>query len=304
MKKIIITAANGFIGRKLAEYFVNDYEVVALVRGKVDQVEGVKYLEWNGRDLGDWQLEFEGAECVINMAGRSVDCRYNEKNKAQIYSSRLESTKVLGEAIESCINPPKLWINSASATIYRYSEDTPMTEKAGEIGTGFSVDVCQQWEGMFYSFAHSKLRQVALRTTIVLGNGGGAMAPMVRLVRFGMGGKQGKGNQMFSWIHAEDFCRAVAFIIETPEIEGPVNMAAPFPLTNNEFMKTLRRVYRAPFGIPVPRFLLEFGARIIRTETELILKSRFVIPEKLMQHGFIFHFPDAETAAQNIKNTD
>ena len=301
MKKVIVTAANGFLGRNLVAYLSKKYEVVALVRRKVNLVPGVKYCLWDGKTLGEWQLEFEHAFCVINLAGKSVDCRYNEENKREIYASRLESTAIVGEAIESCIYPPQLWINSASATVYRHSEDTPMTEENGEEGTGFSVDVCKQWEQKFFEYGHVGLRQVALRTAIVFGVDGGALVPMVRLAKFGLGGKQGKGNQIFSWIHIEDFCRAVAFTIADESIYGVVNLASPFPVPNREVMRTLRRVYTVPFGLPMPRFLLEFGARIIKTETELILKSRFVIPEKLISHGFIFKFPNIDEAIYDLR---
>lgn len=302
MKKVIITAANGFLGKNLAQFLSRNYEVVALVRTINETVKDVKYFQWNGVDPGDWQLEFEDAYAVINLAGRSVNCRYNEENKKQIYASRLESTRLIGEAIESCINPPQIWINSASATIYRHSEDKAMTESEGEEGTGFSVDVCQKWESAFFAFGHARLRQVALRTAIVLGSDGGALKPMVNLVKWGFGGKQGKGNQMFSWVHIDDFCKAVAFVLENADIEGVLNVASPNPLPNVDVMRTLRKVYGAPFGLSMPKILLELGARIIRTETELILKSRYVVPEKLVKHGFIFDFPNIEQAVINLKD--
>ena len=301
MKKVIITAANGFLGKNLAKFLSQHYKIVALVRNIDEEIKDVKYFEWNGVDLGDWQLEFEGAYAVINLAGRSVDCRYNTENRKQIYSSRNASTRLIGEAIESCINPPQIWINSASATIYRHSEDKAMTERDGEEGTGFSVDVCQQWERTFFSFGHPNLRQVALRTAIVLGANGGALKPMVALVKLGVGGKQGKGNQMFSWVHIDDFCRAVKFALENKEIKGPLNVASPNPCTNKAVMQKLRKVYGIPFGLPLPKFMLELGARMIRTETELILKSRYVVPEKLLENGFFFQFPDFEAAAMNLK---
>jgi uncharacterized protein (TIGR01777 family) len=175
-----------------------------------------------------------------------------------------------------------------------------MTERDHEIGSGFSVDVCKRWEESFFDFTYKDVRQVALRTTIVLGKNGGALHPMKQLAKFWMGGRQGKGNQMFSWIHLQDFCTSVEFILKNENLSGPVNMSAPFPLTNSKFMKALRTAVGRSFGLPIPKFLLEFGARIIKTETELILKSRFVIPEKLNEAGFEFQYPSAEQALRSL----
>ncbi|MFT5859456.1 MAG: hypothetical protein ACI865_001557 [Flavobacteriaceae bacterium] len=302
MKKnrIIITAANGFIGEALVQYFKEEYEVVALVRRPQKGIDGVKYVLWDGKTLGDWQQELEGAHCVINLAGRSVDCRYNEKNKKDIYDSRTESTTVIGQAIDLCKSRPVVWMNASSATLYRHSEDLPMTESNHELGTGFSVDVCKVWEKSFYDFTYSDVRQVALRTTIVLGKDGGALHPLKQLAKFGMGGKQGPGTQMFSWIHLEDFCAAVKFILLNDSLVAAVNMAAPIPLTNKKVMKSFRTAVGRSFGLPIPKFLLEFGARLIKTETELILKSRYVLPENLLEAGFEFKFPTMEEALKDL----
>ncbi len=299
-EKIVITAANGFLGKELSEYFKNRYEVIGLVRSPQKVPDGISYVLWDGKTLGDWQQALEGALCIINLAGSSVDCRYTENNKREIFNSRTESTIIIGQAIDLCSKRPSVWMNAASATIYRHSEDVPMTESRHEIGSGFSVDVCQKWEKTFFDFTYVDVRQVALRTTIVLGENGGALYPMKQLAKFFMGGRQGKGTQMFSWIHVQDFCSAVEFILCNSKLTGPINMAAPFPLTNTSFMHTLRKSVGRSFGIPIPKFLLEFGARIIKTETELILKSRFVIPEKLNDAGFNFEFPTSEKALENL----
>lgn len=299
-KKLIITAANGFLGQALIHFFNEEYDIVGLVRKSMPSIQGVKYVLWDGVHLDDWQTEFEQAFAVINLAGRTVDCRYNQKNKAEIYRSRLNSTKVIADAIRKCNDKPTVWLNSASATIYRHEEHQPMTEENGIYGTGFSVDVCQQWEKMFYNNKIDGVRQIALRTAIVLGKGGGVMVPFLNLARFGLGGKMGKGNQQFSWIHTEDFCKAVEFLIEHKNTEGSYNVSSPNPIPNAHFMKTLREAVRTPFGIPAPKWLLEIGAFLIRTETELILKSRFVVPERLLREGFKFKFDQIEHAVNDI----
>jgi uncharacterized protein (TIGR01777 family) len=293
--KIIITAANGFMGEYLVNYFSKTHEVVAIVR-KSMTFENAKTCLWDGKNADDWANELEGADVLINLAGKSVNCRYNGVNKAAIYASRLESTTVLGKAIEACENPPKLWINAASGTIYRHSLNDPMTEKRGEIGTGFSVDVCQKWEKSFFDFQLTKTRQVALRTAIVLGKNGGVMIPFKRLTQLGFGGKMGDGQQQFSWIHIEDVCRSIEFIIENQSLSGVINISSPNPVQNKDFMQALRKRYNLFAVIPSPSWLLELGAKLIKTETELILKSRFVIPEKLEQAGFKWRFPIIEQA--------
>jgi uncharacterized protein (TIGR01777 family) len=293
--KIIITAANGFMGEALVNYFSKTHKVVAIVR-KSMTFKNAKTCIWDGKNLGDWANELDGADVLINLAGKSVNCRYNEANKAAIYTSRLESTTILGKAIEGCENPPKLWINAASATIYRHSLNDPMTESTGEIGTGFSVDVCQKWEKSFFDFQLKKTRQVALRTAIVLGKNGGVMIPFKRLSQLGFGGNMGDGQQQFSWIHIEDVCRSIEFIIENESLNGAINVSSPNPVRNKDFMQALRHRYNRFAVIPSPVWLLEMGAKLIKTETELILKSRFVLPEKLEQAGFQWKLPKIEDA--------
>lgn len=291
-QKIVIAGGTGFIGSYCADKFrALEYDVVIISRR-----DG--HVQWD--DPAAITNALENAELVLNLAGRSVDCRYNEKNKREILTSRTETTKAIGEAILRCENPPPLWINAGTATIYRESRDRPMTEEGGEIGSGFSVDVAKAWEAMFYSFTLPRTRRVVLRTTIALGNGGGAMKPFMLLTRFGAGGKQGDGNQMFSWIHVEDLYRIIRFVQDHPEINGPVNAAAPDPVTNAQFMKTLRDKMHRSVGIPTPTPLLKIGAFVIRTEPELLLKSRWVLPEKLENNGFEFKYPTADAAVDEI----
>ncbi len=261
----------------------------------------LRYVEWNAKTLDLWLTELEGIEMLINLTGKSVDCRYNEKNKAEILNSRILATEVLGEAIKACAVPPKVWMNSSTATIYEHSLTTKMTEATGVIGDDFSMNVAKSWEETFYNMKTPRTQKIALRTSIVLGKNGGAFIPLRNLAKVGLGGTQGNGNQKVSWIHEHDFCRAVDFLL-TESIAGIFNITAPNPIPNKKFMQTLRRALKIPFGLPQPIWLLNIGARIIRTEAELILKSRYVIPEKLVAAGFQFHYPTAEKAVEEIIN--
>ena len=304
MKKLVIAGGSGFLGNCIIKYFKDTVEEIILLSRKANTSyhypDNVQIVYWDGHTLGDWVNTLEGAAVLINMAGRSVDCRYTTKNKNSILNSRLHSTTVLGKAIAQCLHPPKVWLNSSTATIYRHSLDKEMTEENGELGSGFSVSVAQQWEGVFFKASTPKTRKIALRTTIVLGKEGGALLPLIRLTKLGFGGKQGNGNQKFSWIHEDDFVRSIAFIIENTQIEGVVNIAAPEPSTNNILMHTLRKHLKRPFGIPMNKALLEIGARLIKTETELILKSRNVIPGKLQSLGFNFKYSSLNAAIRNL----
>ncbi|MGV3630695.1 MAG: TIGR01777 family oxidoreductase [Bacteroidota bacterium] len=297
--KIIIFGANGFMGQHLLSCFSKTGEVIAVQRTPGNNAKNIRYVSWDGKNPGAWCTELEGADLVINLAGKSVDCRYTEANKAAIFSSRLDSTRAIGEAIGQCRLRPKVWINAASATIYRHSFE-PMTESHGIIGEGFSVEVCKAWEKSFFDFRDLGVRQIALRTSIVLGNGGGVMGPFKNLVKFGFGGKMGDGKQIFSWIHIEDVCRAISFLAEHENCSGVYNIAAPNPIPNAEFMHALRKRYHRSFGIPLSKSLLEFGAKLIGTETELILKSRYVIPKKLVHEGFQFKYLHMEECLEAI----
>ncbi|QIE60346.1 TIGR01777 family protein [Rasiella rasia] len=301
MKSLIIAGGSGFLGTVLMNYFESKVaNIYVLSRTKKPARKNVTYLKWDAKNIGNWAQVFEGADVLINLTGKSVDCRYNDTNKKCILSSRVNATKLLGEVIEACKHPPKIWLNSSTATIYRHSLDKEMDEIKGEIGSGFSVNVAKAWEKQFFSFKLSNTRQVALRTSIVLGNQGGAFVPIKRLTKIGLGGKQGPGNQKVSWIHALDFARSIEFIIENDRIQGVINVVAPKPTTNTMLMLKLRKKLKVPFGIPMSKALLTFGAKIINTETELILKSRNVIPKKLQVEGFTFQFPKLDNALDNL----
>ncbi len=273
--------------------------MVILTRRPQEPTPYARFVQWDGETLGPWTRELENATAVINLCGRSVNCRYNERNRKEILESRLRPTHVLGQAIVLCANAPRVWLNASSATIYRNSLDQPMDENSGEIGEGFSVDVCRQWEKMLFDFPLQRTRKVALRITIVFGPGGAAFQTIHRLVRFGLGGKMGPGTQYMSWIHEDDFVRAVDWIIAHETLKGPVNLASPNPLPNREFMRTFRKVCRRP-GLPAARWMLGIGALVIGTETELILKSRRAVPGQLQASGFQFKFPDWPEALRNI----
>lgn len=301
MKKIIIAGGTGFLGNCLKDHYKDtDTKIVILTRNVMPREENIAYVQWNGRDQCEWSEALEGADVLINLTGRSVDCRYNKKNKAEIYSSRLDSTTALGVAIARCENPPRLWINSSSATIYRHSLDRDMDEYTGEAGTGFSVDVCQRWEKTFLDSATPGTRKVIIRTAIVLGKKGGALKPLTVFAKTGLGGPQGRGYQYVSWVHEKDFVSIIDFIIAHEEIQGVYNLAAPNPIPNKEFMKILRQIHKVRVGMPMPAWLLTAGALLIRTEPELVLKSRRVVPTKLLASGYRFHFADIRSSLTDL----
>ncbi len=297
MGKVILAGGSGFIGQGLAKNFtVQGDKVILLSRHSAPAGKDVTTLQWDGKTLGDWAQAIEGADLVINLAGKSVNCRYNEKNKKAILDSRVDSTRVLGKAIQQAKNPPRLWINSSTATIYRHAEDRPMDEETGEIGSGFSVNVAKAWEKTFFEIETPKTRKVALRSAIVLGKEGGVFIPFKNLVKFGLGGTQGSGRQMFSWIHEEDLFEIIWFIQTREDMTGVVNVSAPNPLPNREIMKAFRMALNRPLGLPAPAWLLEVGAFLIRTETELLLKSRWVVPTRLLNAGYQFKYPTVPKA--------
>ena len=296
MKTIIIAGGSGFLGQVLESYFSqNGYEVKLLTRNPQKD----NHIAWDGEHLGLWTLQLESAYALINLSGKSVNCRYNKRNKKRIYSSRIDSTNLLGLAINLCDNPPAVWVNASTATIYRHSLDKEMDETTGETGNDFSMNIARSWEKAFFDITNPKTRKIAIRTAIVLGKRGGALIPLKRLVRFGMGGKQGNGDQKVSWMHEQDFARAVEFLLASG-LDGVFNLTVPKPINNKQLMKTLRQAMNIPIGIPQHKCLLTLGAMIIGTETELILKSRNVIPERLMKHGFTFQYPTIKTALKQL----
>lgn len=298
--KLIIAAGTGFLGQVLTNHFRDKFEeIIILTRGESKIKNTIKFVNWDAKTFSGWEKELENANVLINLTGKSVDCRYTKRNKKEILLSRIESTKILNKAVTRCANPPKHWLNSSTATIYRFSLDKEMDESNGEIGNDFSMNVAQSWEKAFFKTETPNTLKTALRTSIVLGRNGGAFVPLKTLAKFGFGGKQGKGNQFISWIHEKDFARAIDFIIEK-EITGVINVVSSKPITNKDFMTILRKSVGVPFGVSVSELLLRIGSIIIKTESELVLKSRNVIPKRLQQYGFQFEFSSLEKALKNL----
>lgn len=313
-RRIILAGGRGFLGRVLARWFGGrGWDVVVLTRRPTRRVEAgsaaaepVREIAWDGETLGPWVAELEGATAVVNLAGRSVNCRYHARNRRIILDSRLKPTRVLGEALGQGRTPPRVWLNASTATIYRHTLGAAWDE-AGEIGgtpeakDEFSVQVATAWERAFNEANTPRTRKVALRSAMVLGRGRNSVFPMLRrLTRLGLGGRMGRGRQFVSWIHEADFCRAVEWLLAHDEMAGAVNLAAPNPLTNAEMMRTFRELCGVPFGLPATEWMLETGAFLLRTETELVLKSRRVIPGRLLAGGFAFHFPTFREAAADL----
>jgi uncharacterized protein (TIGR01777 family) len=298
--RIILPGGAGFLGRHLCSYFSGlGYEVIVLSR-RLSKI-GFQTLAWDGKTVGPWATAIDGADAVVNLAGRSVNCRYTARNRREIYDSRLESTRAIGQAIAAAKSPPRVWINSSSATIYRDARDREMDEATGEIGSGFSVDVCRKWEAALADAPTPRTRKVAIRSAMVFGPGhDGVFEAFARIVRAGLGGTMGDGGQFVSWVHVLDFCRAVQWIIEHDDLAGAINIASPNPLPNREFMRIFRKVCNKRIGVPSPRWLLEIGAFFMRTETELLLKSRRVVPGRLIDSGVKFEFPRLLPALRDV----
>jgi len=307
--RIVIPGGSGQVGRVLARHFQErGHHVTILTRGP--SAEQWQNVHWDGRHVGLWTQYLEGSDVCINLTGRSVNCRYTRKNREAIYDSRIESTRLLGEVIAGLADPPRVWLNASTATIYRHALDRPMDEKTGQFGGNemgapdawkFSIRVARDWEEAFFDAHTPRTRKVAMRSAITFSPvPGSAFAVLLNLVRLGLGGKQGNGRQFVSWIHETDFARAAEFLIACEEMEGPVNIASPNPLPNREFMEALRDAWGMPNGLPAPALLLEIAAFFMRTETELVLKSRRVVPGRLLDAGFEFEFPTWPEAAEDL----
>lgn len=307
--KLVLPGGSGHVGSLLARHFhAHGHDVVVLSRRP--QPAPWRVLDWDATTIGPWADHVDGADVVINLAGRSVNCRYTADARREILESRVLSTKVIAQAIRAATRrPPRVWLQASSATIYSHRYDAPNDESTGAIDSNgnasstwrFSVDVVQAWERAFSSADAPGTRKVALRSAIIMSpDRGSAFDVLLGLVRRGLGGTQGDGRQYVSWIHGDDFLRAVRWILDHPELEGIVNVASPNPLPNAEFMRALRAGWGRGFGLPAPAWLLEIGALVLRTETELVLKSRRVVPGRLLQSGFPFLFPDWTAAARDL----
>jgi NAD dependent epimerase/dehydratase family enzyme len=310
---VVIAGASGFMGQAIrASYLSDGVEVRTIGRAGAD-------ADWN--DPAALLRLIDGAELLINLAGKSVNCRYGPANRDEILRSRVSTTRALAEAVGRAAAPPPVWLNASTATIYRHAEDRPMTESTGELGEGFSVGVARAWEDAFFEPELSATRRIALRTAIVLGDGS-ALIPLLRLAGIGMGGahldgrwpaSQARrragtyhafgarwGRQHFSWVHLDDVVGSLRFLADRADIAGVVNVTSPNPSDDATLMRTIRHVLGVPFGVPLPRWALELGSAAIRTETELVLKSRWVLPERLLEAGYRFRYPDLEPALRQI----
>ncbi|TFD09310.1 epimerase [Cryobacterium sp. TMT1-66-1] len=316
--RAVIAGATGFIGQRLVrELRDQGYDIARIGRNGPD-------ARWD--DASAIRTLIDGSKLVVNLAGKSVNCRYTDRNRDEILRSRIDTTRAFRQAIATSANPPRVWLNASTATIYRYSLDRPMTETNGDVGTGFSADIAQAWEAEFFAGELPATRRVALRMAIVLGDGP-ATAALVRLARFGLGGPQldgwwfphrryrgigtkptstgaqthhSHGRQKFSWIHIDDVVNAVKFIVDNAALDGPVNLSAPQISDNRTLMSTLRRRVGAVVGLPAFRWMMEPAMWILRTEPELVLKSRWVTPERLLQAGYTFAWPDLEPAINDV----
>jgi uncharacterized protein (TIGR01777 family) len=307
--KIVIPGGSGQVGHILARYFEAQGHTVT-VFSRNQQPAPWRVVFWDGLTPGAWIADLEQSDVCINLSGRSVNCRYSAANRSAIRESRIRSTRLLHEVIASLSHPPRLWVNASTATIYRHALDRPMNEADGELGGNepgapdtwnFSIDVAKAWEEAFFSTATPRTRKVAIRSAITFSpDRGGVFDVLLGLVRHGLGGPHGPGTQFVSWIHEADFVRAVALLIAREEFDGVVNLASPNPLPNRDFMRALRDAWGARFGLPTPGWILEIGTALMRTESELVLKSRRVVPGRLLDAGFQFRFPKWPAAARDL----
>jgi len=307
--KIVIPGGSGQVGTLLARAFhADNHEVVIL--GRQPRKAPWRTVAWDARTLGSWTAELEEADAVINLAGRSVNCRYGAANRRLIMDSRVDSTRIVGEAIARAAQPPRVWLQASTATIYCHRFDAPNDDITGIPGGSepeapdtwrFSIDVATAWEKAALTMPTACTRKVLLRSAMTMSpDPGGIFDVLLRLVRWGLGGRSGDGRQYVSWIHERDFIRAIYWLIDHPELSGPVNLASPRPLPNAEFMRTLRAAWGRRLGLPASRWMLEVGTFLLRTESELILKSRRVAPARLLQAGFTFEYPAWNTAAREL----
>jgi len=307
--KIVIPGGSGQVGQILARHFhARGHMVTVLSRSP--RPAPWRVVSWDGATPGGWISELEQSDVCINLAGRSVNCRYTPANRSIIYESRIQSTRLLNQVLSSLNRAPRLWVNASTATIYRHTLDRAMNEAEGELGGNepgapdtwnFSIDVAKGWEEAFFSTPTPLTRKIAMRSALTLSpDRGGVFDVLLGLVRHGLGGRQGTGTQFVSWIHEADFVRAIDLLISREEFSGVVNLASPNPLPNSDFMRALRDAWSIRSGLPSPEWIIEIGTWLMRTESELVLKSRRVVPGRLLAGGFPFLFPEWPSAAREL----
>ncbi|MFJ4714216.1 TIGR01777 family oxidoreductase [Streptomyces sp. NPDC088785] len=305
--KVVLPGGTGQVGGVLRRALAAaGHEVVVLSRHPTRAGE----VQWDGRTPGAWAREIDGSDVVVNLAGRSVSCRYTHENLRAMMDSRVESARAVGEAIGAAARPPALWLQMSTATIYAHAYDSAQDETSGVLGGtepgvpgywSYSVDIARAWERAQREARTPGTRKVALRAAMVMSpDRGGVFDVLSWLARLGLGGPVAGGRQYMSWIHDRDFVRAVEFLIAHEELTGPVNLAAPHPLPQRDFMRTLRRAHRVPLGLPAARWMAEVGAFALRSDTELLLKSRRVVPGRLLDAGFSFDHERWGTAAWDL----
>jgi uncharacterized protein (TIGR01777 family) len=307
--KIILAGGSGQVGMLLCRALAADGHQVVVLSRKPARTAW-KTVQWDAENLGPWTAEIDGADAVLNLAGRSVNCRYTAQNRKLIYESRVRSARVVGEAIARSADPPRVWLQMSTATIYSHRYDAPNDDLTGILGDNepgspdpwrFSIEIAKAWEQAVNEATLPRTRKLLLRSAVVMSpDRGGIFDVLLGLVRRGLGGTAGDGRQYVSWIHERDFIRAIYWLIERPEISGPVNLASPNPLPNALFMRILRQAWGARIGLPAAQWMLRIGAFFMRTETELVLKSRRVVPARLLQSGFNFEFPNWTEAAEEL----
>ncbi len=308
--KIVIAGGSGQVGTVLARAFHGGGDEVVVLSRRSGVGTPWRVVAWDGISIGDWQRELDGSDVVINLAGRSVNCRYTAAHRKEILESRVLSTRVVGAAVAQASRPPRLWLQASTATIYAHRYDRPNDEYSGILGGDepgapgtwkFSIDVARAWESAFDQAVTKRTRKVALRSAMTMSpDAGGIFDTLLGLVRRGLGGTAGDGRQFVSWVHEDDFVSAVRWLIDRDDVHGVVNIAAPHPLPYADFMRVLREASGTRFGLPANRWMLELAALFMRTETELILKSRRVVPARLLEGGFAFKFPQWPAAARDL----
>jgi uncharacterized protein (TIGR01777 family) len=298
--RVVLAGGSGFLGQALAKALVGKgYQVVVLTRGAHREGTAIRYLHWDGETLGDWSQSVEGAKALVNFTGRSVNCRHTPEHRREIMESRVNSVRVLGEAVSRCTQPPEVWVQAGSLAIYGDPDDLWCDEDAPH-ADGFSEDVCKRWEGEFEKIQTPGVRKVVMRIGIVLDANSGALPVLARLTRFFLGGRVGHGRQYVSWIHVADLIRMFVDAIERPEISGVFNVTGPNPVTNAVFMRELRRVLHRPWSPPVPAWATRIGAFFMRTEPSLALTGRRCRPKRFLENGFQFEFPELRGALADL----